>query len=556
MVVTMTRKLGGARTGWLAGAVLLWAQSGCTQSDEPEPSPFGSAPVVAGCEDEVLPDDGLLVMPEGVDVAEEPATCAQAEASRSYVGCDFWPTVTGNVVDPNYEFVVAVANTGTQAALVSITRAGLPYAEIEISPNSIRKIELPWVDELKGAVEAIGTAVPSASVLDGAYHLTSSVPVTAYQFNPLRYTGELEPSYTNDASLLIPSHALTGTYSVTGYPGWHNDGFALLGPFVAITGTEDNTTVEVKLSATGNLVSGGVVVGNPGAGSQTRFTLARGQVVQLFGTAFADLSGSLVLADKPIQVISGIPCTYVPSNMEACDHLEEIVMPLESWGRHYFVGLPSGALGDRADEVIRFYGAVDGTELQYPTGAKPNGAPDRLSAGEVVTVWDTSEGFEVLASEAFAINTFLQGAVLDVRTLAGDPAQSLVSSVEQYRKHYVFIAPTDYLVQEVYLDGTIGPFQSGNFVDITHELGTSLVLDGVSVSELPVGTSVVGRDESIGCSNYVPTRIRLSDTFEGAHVLKAGSPVGIQVIGYGEFTSYQYPGGLNVTAIADFGDIR
>lgn len=36
----------------------------------------------------------------------------------------------------------------------------------------------------------------------------------------------------------------------------------------------------------------------------------------------------------------------------------------------------------------------------------------------------------------------------------------------------------------------------------------------------------------------------------GAHSLSASAPVGIQVIGYGAYTRYQYPGGLDLDATA------
>ncbi len=35
----------------------------------------------------------------------------------------------------------------------------------------------------------------------------------------------------------------------------------------------------------------------------------------------------------------------------------------------------------------------------------------------------------------------------------------------------------------------------------------------------------------------------------GAHVLEASAPVGIQIMGYGDYTSYQYPGGSNLDLI-------
>jgi hypothetical protein len=36
----------------------------------------------------------------------------------------------------------------------------------------------------------------------------------------------------------------------------------------------------------------------------------------------------------------------------------------------------------------------------------------------------------------------------------------------------------------------------------------------------------------------------------GAHLITSSEPVGLQVLGYGSFTSYQYPGGLNLKQIA------
>jgi phosphoglycerate dehydrogenase-like enzyme len=54
----------------------------------------------------------------------------------------------------------------------------------------------------------------------------------------------------------------------------------------------------------------------------------------------------------------------------------------------------------------------------------------------------------------------------------------------------------------------------------------------------------------IGTTGYGVTRILLGAGEVGAHLLTATKPIGIQVMGYGEFTSYQYPGGLNLQAIA------
>ena len=43
-------------------------------------------------------------------------------------------------------------------------------------------------------------------------------------------------------------------------------------------------------------------------------------------------------------------------------------------------------------------------------------------------------------------------------------------------------------------------------------------------------------------------RVQLAPT--GQHKLESDTPVGLQVYGYGNYTSYQYPGGLNLKRIA------
>ncbi len=52
----------------------------------------------------------------------------------------------------------------------------------------------------------------------------------------------------------------------------------------------------------------------------------------------------------------------------------------------------------------------------------------------------------------------------------------------------------------------------------------------------------------LGGSNMGVARVKLAAT--GSHSLTSSKPVGIQVYGYGSYTSYQYPGGLNLRSIA------
>ena len=495
-------------------------------------------------------DDG------GAKVVEEPdpTTCAEAAQIRSNVGCEYWPTVTPNTVRKDFDFAVVVANTGGAAADVTITGGALSAPSMTtVAPGQLAKIYLPWVPELKqdNGDECNNPMDEALSVrADGkAYHLVSTTPVVVYQFNALEYAGKGGPpgkdwlacemaapacgqpgcfSYTNDASLLLPSTALTGNYRVIGWHasyGWGN--------VIAITATQDNTSVSVKLSLSSNTLAGAGVLAIPSGGTQT-FNMNQGDVVvlataQISTTADLDLGGSLVKADKPIQVISADQCASNPDQASACDHLEESVFPAETLGKHYLVAGVTGPQGQKVGQTVRLVGNVNGTKLTYSPMVA--GAPNSLQAGQVAEIGPTDADFEITGDHEFTVATVQQGgSVVDPGTpllkQRGDPSLSQLFAVEQYRRAYLFLAPDDY---------------DENFVDVIAPTGAMLVLDGQAVTVMPT---------PIGASGFAVVRIALAGGMSDAHTLTSDEPMGIQVIGYGAYTSYQYPGGGNLHSIA------
>jgi hypothetical protein len=474
------------------------------------------------------------------------ATCEDAAEAHSYIGCDFWPTVTANNVWSIFDFAVVVANASNASVEATVDRGGNVVGSATIAPNSLGTIYLPWVTQLKGPdADEFGSAMPlsqSVKLAGGAYHLTTTAPVTVYQFNALEYAGQGGPpgkdwsscpgtlsglgcfSFSNDASLLLPSTAMTGNYRVLSYPGWV---LANIGSTLTITGTQNATNVTVTVSQTGSIIAGGGIPA-AGPGQQINFTLEAGEVAELVSNPQSDLSGSLVQADKPVQVVTGMPCTNIPEEWSACDHIEESVFPAETLGQHYFVARPSGPNGDVVPHVVRIFGNVDGTTLSYPAG-QPPGAPTTINAGQVVSLGQVTTDFEISGSAAFAVGSYLLGAsLIDPNgglEARGDPAQSFATAVEQYRTRYIFLAPMDYDV---------------NYVMVIHPDGTALTLDGAGAG---------GQTQPIG-SGFSITRIQLGPGEQGAHELAADNPVGIQVAGYGSYTSYYYPGGSDLFEIA------
>lgn len=501
-------------------------------------------------------DDGSTGGEGGI--VGDPVTCAQAAQSQSYIGCDYWPTVTANNVWGIFDFAVVVANTGMNPASITITGPGGTNQMGTVAPQSLSKFYLPWVNVLKGPdADNCGSAMPlSSSVLarGAAYHLVASVPVTVYQFSALEYQGMGGPagkdwsacpgntacqttlgpigcySFSNDASLLLPSTAMTGNYRVTGHGGWAPNGMPLMGSYMAITATAANTNVTVKVSNTGQVTAGGGIPATANGGTLT-LQMNAGDVAELVGQPAdaSDLSGSLVTANNPVQVITGMPCLDVPDSAPACDHVEESNLPAETLGKDYIVSQPTGPHGSVVGQQVRIYGNFDNTQLTYST--QPPGCPTTINAGQIADCGIVAQDFEVKGNNSFAVGIFTQGAsVVDPTAMPpsqeGDPDQSMMVAVPQYRTKYVFLAPTDY---------------EENYLVISAPTGAVIQLDGANVAASPT---------PVGSTGFGIIRAPLGQGQAGAHVLTSTQPVGIQVMGYGSYTSYQYPGGLDLVHIS------
>jgi hypothetical protein len=141
-----------------------------------------------------------------------------------------------------------------------------------------------------------------------------------------------------------------------------------------------------------------------------------------------------------------------------------------------------------------------------------------------------TESFEVTGTREFAVTAFMLGASITnggVPDPRGDPSMSPMVTTQQYRTRYTFLAPMDYL--ESWADVVVPP-------------NVLLTLDGqpVTVPATPLNAA------------WSILRIPLGPGPDGtgAHVLAGGRPFGAQVIGYGTYTSYQYPAGLNLALIS------
>jgi hypothetical protein len=441
--------------------------------------------------------------------------CTLSKLGKSYIGCEYYPTVTGNEVLTTFDYAVAVSNTTANQATVTIDGGALGApVSFSIAPNSVQVQTLPWVMLLKGDcngsfLECGAPTYPASLAAKGAYHLRSTQPVTVYQFNPLQYSKGGSYSYTNDASLLLPVNAWGTSYVAAAWPAWNS--FPNL---IAITASQDNTQVTINAKASTGAGNGAPAfsAGNPGTA-----TLNAGDALEIFAYS-GDLTGSLVSADKPIQVVSGHDCTQVPIGVTACDHIEESMFPIATLGKSYVVTSPAlPSIPNGKVNVVRIIAAVANTTLTYDP---PQNAPGSLTnVGDMIQIAGVNASFQITGSEKILVAQYMEGQ--DAGGGSGDPAMTLAVPTPQFRKSYLFHAPTNY---------------DTNYVNVIAKTGATVTLDGAPV----------GGFNAIGGSGYGVARVTLSNAAAGNHDISGTEPFGITVYGYGSYTSYWYPGGLNL----------
>lgn len=573
--------------------------------------------------------------------------CELAVEDRSYQGCEFFGVDLDNAAigagrdASSQQYSIVVSNPGHYPTDVIVERNNAPQGEppaleeierVTVLPGDLEVLELPR-REVDGsssfapcgasseclAGEAcwcagsvtiedpppVGmmhrdcrcrVAAGSNGMNDGthsalssrAYRVTSVLPIIAYQFNPLDNVGV----FSNDASLLLPTSAIGGYYTVVGWPQTianstnANEDFDPtvededLRAFLTIVGASDATHVTITF---GPMVRNVIGIGtreNAIAGVIWEFDVGAFDVINIETGGFnADFTGSTVSATHPVSVFVGSEASDAPrfatlANRMCCaDHLEEQLFPNDTLGRRFFIGrmpprstaLNAAFLDPTRDSVGEFNEpeyvrlvAVEAGMTSVTTSLQPPDASFTLAQGESI-ILIANQDVEINADKAIAVLHVLPsqeavGIVSDYP--GGDPAIIAPAPVEQYRQDYVFLTPSLYAF---------------DFVVITAPAETVVLLDDADIQEWILD----GRCKSGPADGIVrrmgdpppdwlvyrcqfsfpdvvgprPAPIEDGIQDDGYHTILATDPVGLTVYGFDAYVSYAYAGGLNLQII-------
>jgi hypothetical protein len=498
------------------GCVTCQPGSGtCSGAQATRCKPDGSGFVTETC-------DPLL----GLSCTQGICTGACANIGQSYIGCDYYAVTMSNpaLSQSTFFFAVSISNTGQQAATVTITGPSNYTSTLNVAANAVQTVQLPWVSSLS-------TAYGTVRADGAAYRIRSTQPVTVYQFNARDYQIGSSYSYTNDASLLLPANAMTGSYRVATQPTWRFSSGTQYPGLVTIVGTENGTQVQFTAPASGPVQAG---AGIAATGTST-VTLNRGDVLQI-GSALnapgsntygSDPTGATVVADKPVEVFGGSACTFTPANVGYCDHTEEIQFPTETLRSDYLVVPPNNVsnMSVSPRHFVKIVATAPNTTLTYDP--PQSGAPTTLATAGAFGQFLSTQAFRVTANNPIVVATYMLGQdnFSTSSNVAGDPSLGMGVATAQYRTDYRFFAPPNYMQ---------------NWVTVVAPMNATVTVDGVAVGALTaIGASGYG-------FRYVSLCANNAMGCTGVHAASGSAPFGIQVYGYGSYTSYMYPGGLDL----------
>ena len=488
--------------------------------------------------------------------------CAGDIKQNTNAGCEFYAVDLDNYESldndaQNAQYAVIASNTSKDGeATVTVTRPDGTEDVAVIPAMSLHKFELPPTWGVNDTMTGFN-----------AFKINSTRPIVVYQFNPLSNKVQV---FSNDASVLLPSPSQGKEYYVMTY------GFGGSTPMSEPTPASYFTVVglstvatEVTFTVTAQTLAGGDIPAL-GPGSSHQVTLQQGEVLNVNSSApGGDLTGTHITANAPIAVFGGHECPFT-AGLCCCDHLEQQMMPVNTWGTQYVISKSWERWQEK--DYVRILASQDGTNVNV-NPAVAGGVPV-LNAGQYFT-FQTNVHLEIKADKPILVAQILASSyeilgkpsVLDCYSNAdcpspftcdtwagfcsgtqcnnsaqcmsgttceidefygdgacapiGDPAFILAVSAQQFMESYVFLTPDAYLEDYV---NVIAPTDAN-----------TVVLDNNQIN--PAGFVPIGN------SGYGAYRTPVAD---GIHTIWSDKKIGIVVYGYDNDVSYGYPGGMGL----------
>ena len=264
------------------------------------------------------------------------------------------------------------------------------------------------------------------------------------------------------------------------------------------------------------------------AGDNHTVTINQMQTL-LIATTGADITGTKIVSNKPLTVISGHECGNVPESANFCEQLAVQVPPTLTWGSEFLLAPFTGRTSGQYYKVVA---SSNDTTVVYKCGTSS-------TLGTVLT--DPGESFLFRTESSHYCYLFTDKPVLVVQMAPGgsvdnlgDPVMANVPPIPQYVSSASFITLTSVTIETHAISVTVGK---------EHFRSLDILFDG-----MPLNCSwneIVNLDDCVvgyGCNMNVTA---------GSHTVSHSAEGGLlSVIVYGfdstPLQGYAYTAGMNI----------
>ena len=393
----------------------------------------------------------------------------------------------------------------------------------------------------------------SSNPQDTADSLYKGIHIKAEDNRRIVVFGQNEEVASNDAYLALPiiSRPAGSSYeyiaaSVLGDQGQASQAKDSV---VLIIGTENDTQIIVEpapqlpAGIVNSLAPFGRFFNNPAFTNTVTIQRFQTFYLQVRGN---DISGTRIIANKPISVFSGHECANVPLTSQPCDILIEQIPPIDTWGTEV-VTIP---LITRSADTIKVFASqasttVSVTHTDISSGmvtSDPSFTLDRNGFMELVI----SDYTLIQSDNPIGVFQFSRSYTTD-NVLDSDPFMMWVPPCEQYRDSFA-VAPAPF---DPSIEGTVeGRVAYVNYTNIAVK-AECFNAGMITINNNPIDTSdfsaIRRSDNSIWGYG---AQLTLD---EGAQVIRHQDPnaaLSVTIYGFSNQQSWGCTGGTGLAPVA------
>lgn len=434
----------------------------------------------------------------------------------SNVGREFYVAFPANLeTGQPVEKYIRLYISSHVATNVDIYAAGQLKGSVTTIPNDIVTFDLSPLEAQLLIYDGNGVNVPDDALYAGkAVKIIADDPVVVYGLN--------RTAYTSDGMLVLPVNGLGREYVVaSAASNVPRADYDLPSQFMVIA-PYDNTSVTITYSDN---------TPNHSEGEEVTITMNEGDVYSSMSTGFkSDLSGAVIRASNPIAVTAGQNCTYLPDeNYPACDHIEEMLIPVEAWGNAYqAVPFQNRTRGD----TYRIFAAEPDTKVYVngqlfatiPNGGGPAGSGFVEYREEEVRALDFTSDKRIFVAQ------YNNGQTYD-GSAASDPFYTILTPVGQFQTEFMFATPGNSFPQYfINLVGDSAALANAEITKIAPE-DWSTITSLPNVKRYAFPTEISGK-------KYAGANFPL---MSGVYRIRSTGPVAGYIYAGGTFDSFGYP---------------